>query len=90
MQLIPTATDANFHFDSIPRSPPPLSHITVQYFLSCGEANYTVSGHSKIDGKIRISGRIRKLYSQSDFRGKNLREVEDMWCTAKTHYRKFE
>ena len=51
--------------------PPPLSHITVQYFLSCGEANYTVSGHSKIGGKIRISGRIRKLYFQSDLRGKN-------------------
>jgi hypothetical protein len=27
--------------------PPPLSHITVQYFLSCGETDYTASGHSK-------------------------------------------
>jgi hypothetical protein len=26
----------------------------------------------KVGGKIRISGRIRTLYSQSDFRGKNL------------------
>ncbi len=25
----------------------------------------------KVGGKIRISGRIRTLYSQSDFRGKN-------------------
>ncbi len=26
---------------------PPLSHIAVQYFLSCGETDYTASGHSK-------------------------------------------
>jgi hypothetical protein len=26
---------------------PPSPLLTVQYFLSCGEANYTVSGHSK-------------------------------------------
>ena len=29
------------------------------------------TGTQKVGGKKRISGRIRKLYSQSDFRGKN-------------------
>jgi len=29
------------------------------------------AGTQKVGGKIRISGRIRTLYSQSDFRGKN-------------------
>jgi hypothetical protein len=30
------------------------------------------AGTQKVGGKIRISGRFRTLYSQSDFRGKNL------------------
>jgi hypothetical protein len=30
------------------------------------------AGSQKVGGKIRISGRIRTLYSQSDFRGKKL------------------
>jgi hypothetical protein len=36
-----------------------------------GKLTTPEAGTQKVGGKIRISGRIRTLYSQSDFRGKN-------------------
>jgi hypothetical protein len=36
-----------------------------------GKLTTPEAGTQKVGGKIRISGRIRILYSQSDFRGKN-------------------
>jgi hypothetical protein len=53
---------------SSPRSPRALRFnlCTVPEKLTTRQA-----GTQKVGGKKRISGRIRKLYSQSDFRGKN-------------------
>ncbi len=36
-----------------------------------GKPTTPEAGTQKVGGKIRISGRLRTLYSQSDFRGKN-------------------
>ncbi|MFN9910826.1 MAG: hypothetical protein ACK56F_32750 [bacterium] len=36
-----------------------------------GKLTTPEAGTQKVGAKLMISGRIRKLYSQSDFRGKN-------------------
>ncbi len=45
-----------------------MSHATVQTDRLCCVA--LQAGTQKVGGNIRILGRIRALYSQSDFRGK--------------------
>ncbi len=53
--------------------PPPFQIQRFNISTGCGEADYTWSEHlkSRQENTVRISDRIRTLYSQSDFRGKN-------------------
>ena len=52
--------------------PPPLSHIAVQYFLSCGETNYTPSGHLKSRRKIDDFGPDQNARFSERFQGEKL------------------
>ncbi len=60
------------HNDSIDttHTPPPLSFYNT-FNTVAGKLTTPEAGTQKVGKKIRISGRIRILYSQSDFRGKN-------------------
>jgi len=47
-----------------------LTHLTVKLSTFVEKPTALLTGTQKVGGNIRILGRIRALYSQSDFRGK--------------------